>query len=560
MNKHELERILSKGEGLRVEFKKAQKGIPASLYDTVVSFLNREGGIILLGVDDDGAVLGLREYNIMQFKSDIITSLNNAEIVSPVFPLSVNEAKYENNKILYIRVPVSSTVHKHRNTYFDRENDSDIRVSDHSRIGEMYARKRQEYTENQIYPFLKIEDLDNNIFYKVRNRISLLNSTHPWLECSNERLLRDARLLRRDFTSGNEGLTLASALIFGTDEVIGNILPAYKIDVLVRIENLNRWDDRLQLKTNLIDSYEKVLRYLKSKWSEKFFIENGDRKDLRELIFRELVANVIIHREYNNPAPTEIIIYKDRVEAKNPNRPRFSGMLDLETFEPEPKNPNIRAFFNILSWADEIGSGVKNIYKYLNIYSGSKPTFIEGEKFISLLPLSVELVEERYRIFVGLSIMNQSELSNERIKELKSIQISSELINIEDDDEFAIKLIQSWSEKSKELQSLRFLLNKDLEIEDLKKVKSWSEKSKELLKKRSRVILAALLLSLMPTTLDDMVSILGYKNKDSFRRDYVNILKDNGLINYTIPEKPNDPNQAYVLTQKGMHFIAGSKW
>jgi len=43
--------------------------------------------------------------------------------------------------------------------------------------------------------------------------------------------------LRRDFTTGEEGLTLAAALIFGTDEVIGNLLPAYRIDILERREN-----------------------------------------------------------------------------------------------------------------------------------------------------------------------------------------------------------------------------------------------------------------------------------------------------------------------------------
>jgi predicted HTH transcriptional regulator len=60
----------------------------------------------------------------------------------------------------------------------------------------------------------------------------------------------------------------------------------------------------------LIDSYLKALSFIKGKWPEKFYQDkNGDRKDLRELIFRELVGNIIIHREYNSATPTEVIIY-----------------------------------------------------------------------------------------------------------------------------------------------------------------------------------------------------------------------------------------------------------
>src|SRR5690606_22957946 len=196
----------------------------------------------------------LSGQNLMRLKQDIVTALNNPDVVNPPFPLAVNEVKQGANTMLYIRVPVSSFVHKHGTVVFDRENDSDFRITDAARIAEMYARKRNVFTENQIFPNLRITDLDAALFEKVKSRIALFNATHPWLTATNERILRDARFLRRDFTTGEEGLTLAAALVFGTDEVIGNILPAYRIDILERRANLDRYDDRLLLKTNLIDS------------------------------------------------------------------------------------------------------------------------------------------------------------------------------------------------------------------------------------------------------------------------------------------------------------------
>lgn len=559
LTEQEIRHLIQRGEGTRIEFKEAQNGVPATLYDTVSSFLNKEGGIILLGVTDDGDVLGLKEVNLMQLKQNIVTALNNPDILNPPYALPVRDAVYEDANILYIRVPVSSLVHKHAEIIYDRENDSDIRITEDRQISDIYFRKRQNFSETQIFPALQMKDLNQEVFDKVKRLISAINTTHPWLTTSNERILRDVNLLRRDFNTGEEGLTLAAALVFGKDETIGSILPAYKLDVMVRRENLDRWDDRLPpLRTNLVDTYIKVLEFIKSKWPEKFFTEGDQRKDLRELIFRELVANVIIHREYNTALASEIIIYNDRIEAKNPNKPKFTGPLDLETFNAEPKNPNIRKFFSELNWADEIGSGVKNITKYLNFYTpGSRPSFIENDPFITTIPMVVERIEERSEFIVGIAMLAIAQLGEERLNILKKLTLNLELKEIADYDLLAMKLVKLWGKKCRELPGIRFMIKNDVEIEVLRNVGSWEEKSGELLKKRGRVILSTLLLTLSPTSLEDLANILNYRSKERYRDDYVKPLKDNNLVAYTIPDTPNDPNQAYVITQRGKDLIGG---
>jgi len=557
LSEEEIRLLIQSGEGLHIEFKEAQNGVPGTLYDTVSSFLNKEGGIILLGITDDGTVLDLEEANLLQLKQDIVTALNNPEIISPPYTLPVRDAEYKGKKILYIRVPVSSLVHKHAGTIYDRENDSDIRITEDRQISEIYFRKRQNFSETQIFPALQMEHMNLELFDKVRRLIAAINSIHPWLTASNERILRDVNFLRRDFISGQEGLTLAAALVFGKDETIGNILPAYKVDVMVRRDNLDRWDDRLPpLRTNLIDTYIKVLEFVKTKWPEQFFIEREQRKDLRELIFRELVANVIIHREYNTALASEIIIYKDRVVAKNPNKPRFSGPLDLVTFNAEPKNPNIRKFFSELNWADEIGSGVKNITKYLNYYTpGARPTFIEDDTFLTLIPMIVERMGTRSDMIIGIAMLTNDQIGEERLDILRNLPINLMLKEIADYDLLAMNLVKLWEEKSGELPGLRFLIKSDLEIDMLKKAGSWKEKSGELLKIRGRVILSTLLLTMVPVKLEDLANILGYRSKERYRDDYVKPLKDNQLIAYTIPGRPNDPNQEYFITQRGKDIL-----
>jgi len=47
-------------------------------------------------------------------------------------------------------------------------------------------------------------------------------------------------------------------------------------------------------------------------------------------------------------------------------------------------------FFKEIGWVDELGSGVRNIYKYNRIYSGADPEFIEGDVFRTIIPLTVQ--------------------------------------------------------------------------------------------------------------------------------------------------------------------------
>lgn len=51
--------MLSLGENKQVEFKKCTDQVSASVYETICSFLNAEGGYIFLGVNDDGVIIGI---------------------------------------------------------------------------------------------------------------------------------------------------------------------------------------------------------------------------------------------------------------------------------------------------------------------------------------------------------------------------------------------------------------------------------------------------------------------------------------------------------------------
>ena len=395
MTINRIKNILSQGEGIRNEFKQAKDKLPENLFETICAMLNRSGGDIILGANDNGKLTGVNANKVADMITNVANLSNNPQKINPPFILFPKVHEVDGISVIHIQVPESSQVHQTAGKIYDRSNDGDFIVREAHQIAELYNRKRNHYTEGTIYPALRFEDFKQELFPKVRNLIRSYNPEHPWLELSNEQLLRMAGLWERDYKTGEEGYTLAAVLLFGKDEVIRSIVPHYKVDALVRRENLDRYDDRLYIQTNLIEAYEQLLDFVAKHLPDKFFLEGDQRRSLRTIIFREVVANILVHKEYTNAYPTRFVISKEALEAENGNIPNGEGPINVDNFKPFPKNPVIAKFFMQLGRFDELGSGILNINKYCKAYSGNgEPLFLEGAVFRTIIPLDENLMNE----------------------------------------------------------------------------------------------------------------------------------------------------------------------
>jgi len=383
--------LIKKEEGIRLEFKEANDKLPSNLFETICAFLNREGGSVLLGVKDNGSVIGIDETKTKKYSAEIASLSNNKNKLDPPFILYPSVIEIKNKILIHIQVPASSQVHKSNGIIYDRSSDGDFKVTDVSKIAELYNRKKTHYTEGEIFSALSEKDLNYNLLIKAKNLIRSNKPNHPWLELDDKQFFVASGLYRKDYQSNKEGFTLAAALLFGKDEVIQNILPHYKIDALVKIQNTDRYDDRLVVNTNLIRAYDQLMEFVEKHLPDKFHLEGETRVSIRERIFREVVSNLIVHREYTNAYPASLIIYNDRVEIHNANNPNGSGPISVKNFSPYPKNPTISKFFVQLGRVEELGSGLINVVKYLPIYSpGSKPQFIEDHVFKTIIPINLK--------------------------------------------------------------------------------------------------------------------------------------------------------------------------
>ena len=389
-------KIIQAGEGIKTEFKEAKDKLPKSLFETVCAFLNTKGGKKYLGVDDKGKIIGINEESKVKLKTDIANLSNNRQKLEPVFMLYTSEIHIENKLILVIEVPESSQVHRTAGEIYARNEDGDYKITQPEKIAAIVNRKLSFFSEQRVYPQFTIEDLIPELFERAKRLISINYPQHPWLELTFETFLHRAGFIHKS-EYDKEGFTLAAILMFGTDEAIQNATPAYKIDAFVRKFNLDRYDDRLIIRTNLIDAFDLLMDFIAKHLNEPFYLEGATRISLREKIFRELVSNIIAHREYLDARPATIVIHKGKVVFSNPNIPRNKGIINPKEFTPFSKNPTISKLMLQMGRVEEVGSGMRNVFKYLPFYApNTSAEFKEDDMFTTtiLFSESIEGVEK----------------------------------------------------------------------------------------------------------------------------------------------------------------------
>ena len=115
--------------------------------------------------------------------------------------------------------------------------------------------------------------------------------------------------------------------MLGRDDVILDVAPAYVTDALVRKVNVDRYDDREVIKTNLVESYEQLMEFARKHLLDKFYLEDDQRKSLRNIIAREMLVNTLIHREFTSSYVAKFVIEKERMYIENANRAVGEGGL-----------------------------------------------------------------------------------------------------------------------------------------------------------------------------------------------------------------------------------------
>lgn len=173
-----------------------------------------------------------------------------------------------------------------------------------------------------------------------------------WASSASKKFIQSAGLYTEDHTTGKNGFNLAAVMLLGRDEIIRDVCPAYQTDALVRKVNIDRYDDRLTVVTNLVESFEQLFEFATLHLPDKFHVEGAERKSLRNIVAREMLVNTLMHREYSSSYQAKFVMEQDKMFVENANRARFNGTITLRNLEPFPKNPLIASFFRNIGYSE----------------------------------------------------------------------------------------------------------------------------------------------------------------------------------------------------------------
>lgn len=395
MDIEKIKQIISGGEDVTTEFKECTDKISNSVYETVCSFLNHKGGLIFIGVKDDGAIIGVNPMVASQLVKTLINASNNPELFIPYANIRPEVVNIDDKTIILLDIPVSNTVYQFKHKFYDRNGDADVDVTRQPELlNALFERKNANLFEGRIAEGVTMEDLDPVAFEKCRTFNQKEDGSYPWKEMSNEDILKSCQLVRKGKNDLME-FTNASLLLFGKEESLVRFMPRYRIEGIFRsytysdyeqgLDSDVRYDDRITLHCNLVEAYLRLLKFIQRNLPDKFYMSSDGftRQDLRMMLFREIAANMCVHADYASGFASFFEIYTDRVVTRNRTRlvqTSKDGVIDIDQLGNYTKNPLLVKMFRELGWVEDLGSGTRKIKKYAPLYYKDYDIKIQDEE------------------------------------------------------------------------------------------------------------------------------------------------------------------------------------
>lgn len=352
---------------------------------TIIGFCNQNGGKLIIGVDDNGTIVGIPEEKIDQILDYIDKSIYESSY-PPIIP-RVYAQRFGAKTILIIEV--SPGMNKpyyiksegiERGTYI-RLGRTTIRATpDIIDELKLYSRGRS-FDMTPVYQ-ARLEDLDQERFksFLEAKKISVSSSA------GIEKIFEAYHLIANEHNHWYP--TVAGILLFGKNpqhffhEAI--IISTHFAGISGR-ETIATKDCTGTLTEQLDAAYHFALSQLTRSFSIKG-LKRKEQYEIPEEAFREVLVNAIVHRNYHLSSPTKIAIYDNRIEVFSPGS--FPGPLHAKNLRmglTYIRNTAITRVFRELGLMEKLGSGFSTLFESYEARGLPEPQVIEGENYIKCI-------------------------------------------------------------------------------------------------------------------------------------------------------------------------------
>ena len=404
-------------ENNRLEAKKAQGGLPHSIWETYSAFANTFGGYILLGVVEnaDKSFSSVPLPSPEKLVVDFWNSVNNHSVVNVNILSDQNVQIVESggNQIVVIEVPradrhdkpVYMGVDPFAGTY-RRNGEGDYRCT-RDEVRAMMRDQADISQDARVMDTMTIDCLDMDTIRRYRQRMDNLRPGHVWSELAVEDFLHRIGAMARD-ADGKLCPTAAGLLMFGHEYEIVREFPHYFLDYQEHDRSAaedERWTDRIVSSSgdwsgNICDFYFRVYNRIAQDIKVPFKLKGADRIDDTPLhkALREALANALIHADYYDRRGLVIQKWPDKICFANPGAFRINVQEALVGGVSDPRNESLIKMFNLINVGERAGSGLPSIRTVWQKQGWQEPEIVESfnpDRTTLVLPLAANKVAEK---------------------------------------------------------------------------------------------------------------------------------------------------------------------
>lgn len=517
MNEQEIIQMRDLAEAGQVQFKEriASKDDKYDIGCEMVAFSNSRGGRLVVGINDKSGAINALSYLELQETTNLLTSIASENVIPNVL-IDVDNVPTSGGAVVVVTIPEGKNkpYHDNKGIIWVKNGADKRKVFDNSELAEMMSECGSFAPDEAAVPNASIDDLDADTIklylmsrfapvFKGKN-IDELNMKDYSLDAMAEsvikgttigKLLQNLRFIRPDGK-----ITVAAMLLFG--KYTQRWLPVMTAKCISYIGNSiggTQFRDKMhdmEIEGNLLHQFRTIMNFftrnLRKVQVEKDFNSIGELEIPYESL-TEYVVNALVHRSLNIKSPIRIFIFDNRVEIYSPGTlPNGLSIEDIKNGTSMPRNTFLFTNANYLLPYTGAGSGVRRALEYnpnavfFNGVEDKEITHAANEFVITIPRNSNQVPQESNQVI---------DTNNERSNQVneKSNQLRTNLVT-------------------------RKLTKKEEDIRNFCSV---------------------------PRTAQEIMDRLKITNQSKNRQKYITSLIEIGVLERTIPEKPNDPNQKY---------------
>lgn len=359
----DLEAVLTAGESLTVEFKRGSLN-DREVTEAVTCLANGQGGVLVIGVADDGAVLGAKaRHGSSTNPARLAATIQN--LTEPPHPVEVSLHQVGTHEVIVIEVPqaLPGPAATKSGVFTKRAIGSDGRplcapMTPYEIVSMGLVTRGIDYAAAPARA-ATMNDLDPLEFDRFRRQCARTSGQESLAGLSDTDICRALGLFTPE-----QSLALGAILLFGTGAALDRWVPTAEFLFQDLREGPTNTTVRLQAPLlRVAEEFAALLDLRNSTTELTVGIHRVDLDLLPERTRREAIANALVHRDYATLGPTTVQITDTHLVVSNPGGfppgVTVANVLD----QSRPRSPILADAFRRAGLVERKGKGVNDMFE-----------------------------------------------------------------------------------------------------------------------------------------------------------------------------------------------------